>query len=156
MSEEMTVTIRLSEGKLREISVIGNDEKRSVLLRMSHNARHMPYSAIVQTDAGLEVFQLTRNSPGKAHRISHYADVIRTDLFKNYHLTFDCIVWGEPAMYTGSDAVEWLVFGDRPIISRDGQLSEYFQSMLDQHQASAHSTDRVKAFAQSIFRNLAA
>lgn len=155
MSEEMTVTIRLSEGKLREISVIGNDEKRSVLLRMSHNARHMPHSVITLTDGGLEVFQLTRNSPGKKHRIGHYAQVIRDDLKKNYSLNFDCIVWGEPSIAV-VEGVEWLAFSDRPIISRDGQMSDYFQTMLKEHGAQACGIDRVNAFAQSIFRNLAA
>ena len=155
MSSLMTVTIRLSEGKLREISVIGTDEKRSVLLRMSHNARHMPYSAVVRTDAGLEVFQLTRNSPGKIHRISHYADVIREDLKNNYGLTFDAIVWGAPTVAT-IDGEEWLAFSDRPIISRSGKLSDYFRQALSEHSAEGLDPERVFGFAQSIFRNIAA
>lgn len=155
MSEEMTVTIRLSEGKLREISVIGNDEKRSVLLRMSHNARHMPYSAICRTPGGLEVFQLTRNSTGKKHRISHYADVIREDLAKNYSLDFDSIVWGSPSVAT-IDGEEWLAFSDRPIVSRSGKLSDYFRTALSEHNALDLDPERVFGFAQSIFRNLAA
>lgn len=155
MSEEMTVTIRLSEGKLREVSVVGGDVKRSILLRMSHNARHMPFSVIALTEHGLEVFQLIRNQPGNKHRISHYAKLVREDLLKNYGITFNCVIWGPPTVNL-IDGKKWLCFADNPIISSNGELSQYLNDALIANDATNLDVTRLRSYSQSLFRNLAA
>lgn len=151
MENRLRVYLNLSYGKIDKITIRQNAKK---LLEVSREPQERTVPVVVCTDEGLDLYHVYRAPRGRLMelRFRHAFNLIRTDLWNNYRLTFKGLMWGVGKSTEYKDDI-WFAIGETLVMSATGVCSPTLEDYLLRFNVSTaprtNLLERVREFVQA-------